>query len=85
MRSLGKIWLDVCLCGRIVKHCFTIVQGLFPKVIIGIKQMKKDGIVVDPQNDCIWFENQRVPFVSKVETIVESESQGKGRQLVLRA
>ena len=66
MKALGKVQLNIFLQGILTNQTFTIVRGIFPKIIIGIRQMKRCDIVVDPMNDCIWFKNRPIPFVSKV-------------------
>lgn len=82
MKALGRIKLDLTIDGIKMPQEFTIVQGIFPKVIVGIRQMKKCNISVDPSNDSIWISSHRVPFVSK---IVPAYEQKNARQLVRRA
>jgi len=78
MKGLGNVSLDINISGIWTRQIFTVVQGLFPKIIIGIRQMKKSNIVVDPRNDCIWIEDKRAPFVSSVRPLEEQEN---GNQL----
>jgi hypothetical protein len=82
MKTLGKVKLNVTLQGETSQQIFTIVRGIFPKVIIGIRQMKSNNIAVDPRNDCIWISNKQVPFVSKVHSLYDQEN---CRQLARRA
>ena len=82
MKGLGKVCLNMSLNGCHMRQTFTIVRGLFPKVIVGIRQMKRCNIMVDPGNDCVWVGTRRVPFVSKVQSIDEQEN---GWQLIRRA
>jgi hypothetical protein len=81
MKALGKVTLNINLQGAWTRQTFTIVQGIFPKVIVGIRQMKQSGISVDPLNDCIWFKNRSIPFVSKVILPMDQEN---SQQLVRR-
>jgi hypothetical protein len=67
--GIGKVRLDVTLNGCHVQQVFTVVNGIFPKAIIGIREMKKDNMIVDPGNDCLWVGKIQIPFVSKVEPI----------------
>jgi hypothetical protein len=81
MKALGKATLNINLQGVWTRQTFTIVKGIFPKVIVGIRQMKQSGISVDPLNDCIWFKERSIPFVSKVSPPIEQKN---FRQLVRR-
>jgi hypothetical protein len=74
MKAIGKVTLNLLLQGVLTRQIFTIVRGIFPKVIVGIRQMKKSQIAVDPKNDCIWISNKRVPFVSKIDSIEDQEN-----------
>jgi hypothetical protein len=82
MKALGKCKLNITLQGKTSQQEFTIVRGIFPKVIIGIRQMKSNNIAVDPRNDCIWISNKKIPFVSKVHSLYDQEN---CRQLARRA
>lgn len=84
MKTCGTVNLEVQLGGRRMEQTFTIVNGLFPRVIVGIREMKRCQITVDPAGDCAWIRGNRVPFVSKVHTL-QAQTQGNGRQLVRRA
>jgi hypothetical protein len=79
MSALGKVSLKINLQGIWTRQIFTVVKGIFPKVIVGIRQMKRCGIAVDPARDCIWFGDRMVPFVSKVMSLQDQEN---GKQLV---
>ena len=43
-----------------------VVENLLPRVIIGIKEMKRLNIAVIPANDCIIVDEKQIPFISKV-------------------
>lgn len=61
--------------GAWTRQIFTVVKGMFPKTIVGIREMKRCGIKVDPKNDCIWFCERPIPFVSKVSLPTENSHQ----------
>jgi hypothetical protein len=82
MKSLGKVTLNIELNGISMRQEFTVVKGIFPKIIVGIRQMKRCKIAVDPTNDCVWVENHAIPFISKVESPNEQKN---GKQLIRRA
>jgi hypothetical protein len=45
---------------------FMVVQGLFPKVIVGIRTMKTMGMILNTADDCVIMDgNVRVPFISR--------------------
>jgi len=72
--SLGSVVLKTSI-GRYEKAmCFSVIPNLFPKVIIGLRQMKNSGIVIDAQSDAIWIRREKVPFISKTQSLV-SENQ----------
>jgi hypothetical protein len=79
IKSIGKIRLRVTLNGTVMHQEFTVVEGFFPKVIVGIRQMKRYNIAVDPSQDCIWVGEVLIPFVSKIVPIQDQENE---RQLV---
>ena len=83
MKAIGKVKLNMVLEGVKTLQEFTIVKGIFPKVIIGIREMKRCNVAVDPKNDCVWIGNNKIPFVSKVQSL--SSQQENCRQLVRRA
>jgi hypothetical protein len=75
MRGLGKVELTMCIGGAWTRQIFTVVKGMFPRTIVGIREMKRCGIKVDPKNDCIWFGERRISFVSKVVLPTENSRQ----------
>jgi predicted aspartyl protease len=84
MKALGKVILSINLDGVSLRQSFTVVSSIFPKIIVGIREMKKCGISVDPKNDCIWVKGKVIPFVSKVLVPIQ-EKQGNFHQLAPRA
>jgi hypothetical protein len=79
MKGTGKVSLSVNIRGHWSRQEFIVVQELFPRMIIGIRQMKKCGIAVDAPNECLWIEGHRIPLLSKINfpTATVSE-QGNG-------
>ena len=48
---------------------FVIVDGLFPKVFLGIKALKHMRISIDAKSECARIGKTRIPFISGVESI----------------
>jgi len=69
VRSKGNITLMVNIGSYRDKMVFSIMPNLFPKVIIGLRQMKSSKMVIDPPRDSLWIENERVKFISKTESV----------------
>lgn len=67
MQSMGQVTLDLTMENCRMRQTFTVVRGMFPRVIVGIRQMKRCHIMVDPRNDCLWVGGFRVPFASRIE------------------
>jgi hypothetical protein len=72
MQGLGKVELTMIIGGAWTRQTFTVVKGMFPKTIVGIREMKRCGIKVDPKNDCIWLGERPIEFVSKVALPTEN-------------
>ena len=66
MKVLGKAELNIEIGNKIEKQVFTVVSKIKPRIIIGIKQMKKTGIKIDASMDCIWLDGERVPFLRNI-------------------
>jgi len=66
MKGTGKVSLSVNIRGHWSRQEFIVVQELFPRMIIGIRHMKKCGIAVDAPNECLWIEGHRIPLLSKI-------------------
>jgi hypothetical protein len=75
MKTLGRIRLRISLGGKVMHQMFTVVNGIFPKIIMGIRQMKQHNIAIDPKNDCIWVGDQPVPFVSSIIPVNDQENE----------
>lgn len=63
--SLGKVVMKIKIGSHEEFMKFSVIPNLFPRVIIGLRQMKRSDIVVDPRHDSIWIRNQQVQFISK--------------------
>jgi hypothetical protein len=67
MRIIGYTYFPLTI-GSTSHHVkFTVVESLFPKLIIGLRTMKTEGIILDAPNDSIQVDGERVGFVSKTE------------------
>ena len=51
---------------------FTVVDNIFPNVIIGLKTMKRENIVIDPANNYMFVKSSKAQFLSKTE--IEAEN-----------
>lgn len=74
MTSSGTVTLDLIMDNCRMRQTFTIVKGMFPRVVVGLRQMKSCQVVVDPSNDCLWIRGNRIPFVSKVQPVVDQKN-----------
>ena len=64
-KCMGKVQLNVAIGPVITAHVFDIMPNVFPHLFIGIRSMKKYGIMVNPGKDEIEIQGIRIPFVSK--------------------
>ena len=69
VRSKGRVTLMVEIGSKSEEMVFSIMPSLFPKVIIGLRQMKHSRMVIDPPEDSLWVESERVKFISKTEDL----------------
>ena len=67
--SLGKMTMKIKIGNVEERMKFSVIPNLFPKMIIGLRQMKHSNIVIDAKADSIWIRNEKVPFVSKTRSI----------------
>jgi hypothetical protein len=66
MRSVGIAFVKISFGNVNTVAKFTVVENLFPRVIVGIRTMKGVGLILEPQKDCARVGNEVIPFVSKV-------------------
>lgn len=66
MKIIGFTVLNLKIGPKTMRLKFTVVESIFPNVIIGIRTMKKERISIIPAWDCVKVENASVPFVSKI-------------------
>jgi len=67
MKILGYTVIPVVIGNNIQEAKFTIVETIFPKVIIGMKLMRKMKIMIDAGKQCAVLNgSQIVPFISQV-------------------
>ena len=64
---VGVTFIPVTIGSGTMRMKFTVVNNLFPKLIIGIKTMKDEDIRIIPVNDTIMVKNEYIPFLSKTE------------------
>ncbi len=74
MKVLGIATLRVQLGKKSLSLSFTVVESLFPRVIIGLKDMKRHDIRLLPKFDCVQIDDENVPFVSKTRIEPENEA-----------
>jgi hypothetical protein len=76
MRAVGIVNLRLGIGNCLSEQKFTVLESIFPKIIVGLRSMKSMDICVDPANDCAVIAGKvRVPFVSK--TVPQSVMSGK--------
>jgi hypothetical protein len=63
--SLGKVWVKTKIGSHEEYMKFSVIPNLFPKVILGLRQMKHSDIVIDAKFDSVWIKGDKVPFMSK--------------------
>jgi hypothetical protein len=82
IKSLGTTFLRLNIGNCQSDQKFTIVESIFPKVIVGLRSMKSMDVYVDALNDCavVWGQF-KVPFVSK--TVAASIWSGKETRTAL--
>ena len=69
VRSKGRVTIEVTVGSRSENIFFSMMPSLFPRVIIGLRQMKHSKIVIDPPEDSLWVEGERVQFISETESL----------------
>ena len=69
VRSKGRVTVKVSIGSRSENMVFSMMPSLFPRVIIGLRQMKHSKIVIDPPEDSLWVEGERVQFISETESL----------------
>ena len=69
VNSKGRVTLRFSIGSRSEDMIFSIMPSLFPRVIIGLRQMKHSRMVIDPPEDSLWVEGERVKFISKTEEL----------------
>lgn len=69
VRSRGRATLVVEIGSHTEEMVFSIMPNLFPRVIIGLKQMKHSKMVVDPPLDALWVGREKIDFISKTEAL----------------
>ena len=74
---LGYTVLPVKLGDHVSEMKFTVVEEIFPNVIIGLKYMKRLGITILTGEDAVKIHNTTIPFISKTESVENTKALGK--------
>lgn len=77
MPVIGYVYLSVAIGSSSHKEKFLVVEGLIPRVIFGIRSMKRRNLSVNPAENCIRINGEKIPFVS---AITEPSLAGNGVQ-----
>ena len=69
---MGYTTVEIQIGTKQVPIKFTVVENIFPKIIVGLRMMKQWKIDIIPSNDCIRVEGVDIPFMSKTYTASEN-------------
>ena len=69
VKSAGSVTLVVRIGSYSEEMFFSVMPCLFPRVILGIKQMKHSRMVIDPPLDALWVRSEKINFISKTEAL----------------
>ena len=65
---IGYTTLEVLIGNEVMKLNFCVVEKIFPRLVVGLKGMKKEWIDICPREDCIVVKKRnRVDFISRTE------------------
>ena len=67
LKVIGHTVLNVQVGSRRMLIKFVVVSSIFPKMLIGLRTMKREFISIFPENDCLKVNGCFVPFVSKTK------------------
>jgi hypothetical protein len=84
MRSLGITFVKISFGNVKTVAKFTVVEDLFPRVIVGLRTMKGVGLILEPSRDCARIGNSKLPFVSQVIAPSVYDKQGNVERSALR-
>lgn len=71
IKVLGYGLFPINIGAKRILMKFTVVEKIFPKVVIGIRYMKRCNIKILPNTDSIMIGNETINFVSKIEEKVQ--------------
>lgn len=71
VRCRGRVTMSVRIGSFSEEMTFSVMPNLFPRVIIGLRQMKHSKMVIDPPNDSLWIGKEKVSFISRTEALVK--------------
>jgi len=72
IKVIGYSFINVTIGNKIERIKMTIVDKLFPRVIIGLRDMKKMNISILPKIDCVIVDDIKIPFISKIREQAEN-------------
>jgi hypothetical protein len=84
MRPLGITFVRLSFGNVDTVAKFTVVEKLFPRIIVGMRTMKGVGLILEPSKDCARIGHSRLPFLSKVVAPSVYYEQGNVKRSALR-
>ena len=72
IKVIGYSFINVNIGNKINKIKMTIVDKLFPRIIIGIRDIKKMNIALLTKLDCATIDKIKIPFISKIKEQAEN-------------
>jgi len=66
LKSVGTVYLSIKIGMNTSSHPFLVVDDILPRVICGIRMMKRLNINVLPGKNCISMGNENLNFVSQI-------------------
>ncbi|MEL7307647.1 MAG: hypothetical protein AAGK05_07085 [Pseudomonadota bacterium] len=67
IKVVGHTILKLKVGGKSMQLKFTVVESIFPNILIGLRSMKAEKISIVPAWDCVRIGSVTVPFVSRVK------------------
>ena len=68
LNVLGEASFELIIGLKKISSRFTVVDKIFPKIIFGLRAMKKHDISIIPSRDSIRVMGIEIPFLSRTET-----------------
>jgi hypothetical protein len=67
LKIIGYTYFKLNIGTNNIPMKYTVVENLFPKIIIGLRYMKKENINVIPSKDGLMVKGMFIPFISKID------------------